>query len=393
MCRTASSAARTLVSASTSSPSLTATVTVTGRAGGRESRRSIVTLPAGRSGVQASSATCSAGTRSSQTGCQIPVVRWYQITCGSGCQSCLPRGWVTSVGRSSRPDDEHLLATVSHRVGDVQGERRVPTLVPPDEGSAHPHVGPVVDRAEVQEHPLTATGRNRDGAPVPDDGVVPRIVHSRRGALRWERHRDLPVEDLTVERGLSGVPAVGQPAVVVVVGEAPGAREVLPPGPDELRPGMGGGVVHGSFIPFSPTRTYRSRSAGGRRRRRHHRAGCGPARSRRAARRARDQPGVALSLAQVASDLALLLVAGLGCGAAGLRAVRRRWRVWARGVPPRTGLRIWASAILVFTAMNVASGVLHRLRVRDAGFTWSPPSMPPALPLSPRRSASSPHGW
>lgn len=91
-------------------------------------------------------------------------------------------------------------------------------------------------------------------------------------------------------------------------------------------------------------------------------------------------PGVALSIAQVASpDLALLVVAGLGGGTAALLAVRRRWRFWSPEVGRRLGLRVWLSTAAVFTAMNLASGALHRLTLRDAGFTWSPPSAPLAL--------------
>ena len=45
-----------------------------------------------RFGVQASSAIAVRGTASSQTLCQMPVVREYQMLWGSGCQSCLPRG-------------------------------------------------------------------------------------------------------------------------------------------------------------------------------------------------------------------------------------------------------------------------------------------------------------
>lgn len=43
----------------------------------------------------------SAGTASSQTVRQMPVVRLYQIACGSSFQSCLPRGMRTSNGSSS----------------------------------------------------------------------------------------------------------------------------------------------------------------------------------------------------------------------------------------------------------------------------------------------------
>ena len=39
-------------------------------------------------------------TRSIHTVCQMPVVRGYQIACGSVCQSCLPRGLVRSCGSS-----------------------------------------------------------------------------------------------------------------------------------------------------------------------------------------------------------------------------------------------------------------------------------------------------
>lgn len=88
--------------------------------------------------------------------------------------------------------------------------------------------------------------------------------------------------------------------------------------------------------------------------------------------------GVALSIAQVASpDLALLLVAGLG--AAGLGAAGRRWRPWARDVGRRHGLRVWALAVVVFSAMNVASGLLHRLTLNGAGSTWNTPATPLAF--------------
>jgi membrane protease YdiL (CAAX protease family) len=90
--------------------------------------------------------------------------------------------------------------------------------------------------------------------------------------------------------------------------------------------------------------------------------------------------GVGLAIAQVASpDLALLLVAGLGFGAAGLRAVRRRWRPWAADLGWRRGLRVWGLAVALFTAMNLANGALAWLTLRDAGFAWSPPSTPSAF--------------
>jgi hypothetical protein len=42
-----------------------------------------------------------AGTFSSHTGCQMPVVRGYQIAWGWSCQSCLPRGFARSAGSSN----------------------------------------------------------------------------------------------------------------------------------------------------------------------------------------------------------------------------------------------------------------------------------------------------
>ncbi len=47
------------------------------------------------------------GTASSHTGCQMPVVRWYQITCGSLRQSCLPRG----CSRSAEPSSARTVTT------------------------------------------------------------------------------------------------------------------------------------------------------------------------------------------------------------------------------------------------------------------------------------------
>ncbi len=90
--------------------------------------------------------------------------------------------------------------------------------------------------------------------------------------------------------------------------------------------------------------------------------------------------GVGLAIAQVASpDLALLLVAGLGFGAAGLHAVRRRWRPWAADLGWRRGLRVWGLAVALFTAMNLANGASAWLTLRDAGFVWSAPSTPLAF--------------
>jgi hypothetical protein len=54
-----------------------------------------------RLGVQRTLPIQVQGTFSSQTVCQMPVVRGYQIECGSSFQSCLPRGLARSAGSSS----------------------------------------------------------------------------------------------------------------------------------------------------------------------------------------------------------------------------------------------------------------------------------------------------
>ena len=85
--------------------------------------------------------------------------------------------------------------------------------------------------------------------------------------------------------------------------------------------------------------------------------------------------GIALALAQVAApDLAVLVVARIRGGRALLRAVGRRFRPWSREVGARKGLGIWLAVIIVFSACNVASGLLHKAFVpQDLAwhFSWS----------------------
>lgn len=89
---------------------------------------------------------------------------------------------------------------------------------------------------------------------------------------------------------------------------------------------------------------------------------------------------VALSLLQVASpDLALIVVVGLGFGAAGLSTVKGRWRWWHPSVGARRGLRIWVTCVALFAAMSVCSGLLHRASFEGATFEWEWPSSVPAL--------------
>jgi membrane protease YdiL (CAAX protease family) len=89
---------------------------------------------------------------------------------------------------------------------------------------------------------------------------------------------------------------------------------------------------------------------------------------------------VVLSLLQVASpDLALLIVLGLGSGAASLVVVKGRWRWWHPAIGLARGRGIWAACVAVFGAMNVCSGLLHRWSFDEAVFEWAWPSSVLAL--------------
>jgi uncharacterized protein len=80
--------------------------------------------------------------------------------------------------------------------------------------------------------------------------------------------------------------------------------------------------------------------------------------------------GVALALGQVAApDLAVLLIARIRGGRRLLRAVQSRFRPWSPEVGPRVGVQIWLIAIVVFSACNLASGLLQRASVPQ-DFSW-----------------------
>jgi uncharacterized protein len=80
--------------------------------------------------------------------------------------------------------------------------------------------------------------------------------------------------------------------------------------------------------------------------------------------------GVTLALAQVAApDLAVFIVARVGGGRRLLRAVGSRFRPWSSAVGARRGMRIWIVVVLVFSACNLASGLLHQAFIPH-DFTW-----------------------
>ena len=83
--------------------------------------------------------------------------------------------------------------------------------------------------------------------------------------------------------------------------------------------------------------------------------------------------GVLLAVAQVAApDLAVWVVSRIRGGRALLVEVRRRFRPWSPEVGARAGLRLWVTAVVIFSACNVASGLMHRTFVsEDFHWHWS----------------------
>ena len=171
-----------------------------------------------------------AGTRSSQTVCQMPVVRGYQMECGWSCQSCLPRGFERSAGSSWAQTTTVCSALGIQVGGDVGEEGRVAAFVLGRELSVHPDLGAVVDRAEVEDQ---AVHRNsaweRRTAAVPAGAVKPRVVDAAGRGLGREGDADA-----LGPGGLVG----GRPKGVRVEGELPFAIQVGPFGAFELGSGI-----------------------------------------------------------------------------------------------------------------------------------------------------------
>ena len=107
--------------------------------------------------------------------------------------------------------------------------------------------------------------------------------------------------------------------------------------------------------------------------------------------------GVGLALAQVAApDLAVLVVARIRGGRDLLRAVGRRFRPWSPEVGARRGLRIWLVVVVVFSACNLASGLLHRAFVRQDfawHFSWSMLALLPVAMFLDAGALLEENGW
>ncbi|MGW6488726.1 CPBP family glutamic-type intramembrane protease [Streptomyces sp. NPDC055056] len=79
---------------------------------------------------------------------------------------------------------------------------------------------------------------------------------------------------------------------------------------------------------------------------------------------------VGLALAQVAApDLAVFAVARRAGGRELLRGLGRRLRPWSPRVGARRGLLLWGAVVMVFTAANLVSGLLHR-ELLGVHFQW-----------------------
>ena len=107
--------------------------------------------------------------------------------------------------------------------------------------------------------------------------------------------------------------------------------------------------------------------------------------------------GVGLALAQVAApDVAVLVLARIRGGRGLLRAVGRRFRPWSPEVGARKGLRIWLVVVVVFSACNLASGLLHQAFVpQDFAwhFSWSMLALLPVAMFFDAGALFEENGW
>ena len=130
-----------------------------------------------------------------------------------------------------------LIAAVAQQVGDVNVERRLTAGVLAHQDAVEPHVGVVVDRAEVQQRAVTGgvaahQVRSRDRASVPDHRVEAGVVHAGGPGLGRERHGDRGGE---ASLGVHVEPPLPLADPIVVEGERPDAVQALPPMADQLR--------------------------------------------------------------------------------------------------------------------------------------------------------------
>jgi len=107
--------------------------------------------------------------------------------------------------------------------------------------------------------------------------------------------------------------------------------------------------------------------------------------------------GVTLALAQVAApDLAVFFVARIRGGRRLLRAVGSRFRPWSNQVGARRGIRIWITVVVVFSACNLVSGLLHQAFVPNdftRPFSWSMLALLPVAMFLDAGALLEENGW
>jgi len=136
-----------------------------------------------------------------------------------------------------------VVRPVVQQVGEVAGEGGLPAHVMAGQAAVHPDVRFVVHGAEVQQHPLAGLGGGGELAAVPDHGMEAGLVDARGLGFGHEGHGDGAVEGGVRARL---VPALGESAVGVVMGEGPGAVEALPVLAHEGGAGVGAVVAGGA---------------------------------------------------------------------------------------------------------------------------------------------------
>ena len=147
-------------------------------------------------------------------------------------------------------DEKGVLAVARQRPRDIEREGDVPALVLPHEPAVDPHARPVVDRAEVQQDPLslgrsTSAGQvvGGDRARVPHDRVVAGLPDAGETALGREGNGDGALADA------AGGPVPIQSRLGVVVGEVPGPVQTAPVGAAQLGEGVAPGRVRVRPVP------------------------------------------------------------------------------------------------------------------------------------------------
>ena len=143
------------------------------------------------------------------------------------------------------PQRNDLSPAGAQRVGDVEREGGVPSLVLTDVFAVDPHTGQIVDRAEMeQDAPHVGVGEKL--TLVPAVRMETGIADATQARFRSERHlnRVCPGGDVARMR----------PVTFIVEGESPGSIEILPLVATQLRTRVTGVevVLHWCFLAILP---------------------------------------------------------------------------------------------------------------------------------------------